>query len=161
MSNTMTLHCTTHSTSPPSTYLFSLFLPSNSCRVLAFALLRKRCFTWSSVRHIMTRRYGTLPRHLLVLGADSVACTCSRSRMFRSFSTSAKRKALLQSLSRTGFSCNHSTILGLFQFIGRGLGSMSYSVARRLISRRYSPFCGFMDALGSFDHGSLSKEKIS
>ena len=71
-----------------------------------------------------------------------------------------KRKDL-QSLSRTGFSCNHCTILGLFQFIGCGLGCMLYSVARRLISRRNSPFCGFMDALGSLDHGSLSKEKTS
>ncbi len=154
----MVLH---NSHAAKNTYLLSLFLPSTSCRVLAFALLRKRCFIWSSVRHIMTRRYGMLPRHLLVpAGADSVACSCSRCKMLRSFSTSVEIKAL-QSLSRTGLSCNHVIILGLFQFEGRGLGRILYSVARRLISRRYSRFCGRMDVLGSFDHGLLSKEKRS
>jgi hypothetical protein len=141
------------------TNLFLVFLPYISCRVLALALLRKKCFTWSSVRHIMMRRYGTVPRHLLVLvGVDSVACSCSRSKILRSFLTLAKRKAL-QSTLRTGLSCNHFIILGLFQFEGRGLGTISYSSARQLISQRYSRFCGRIDAFGSFDHSSLSKEK--
>jgi hypothetical protein len=110
----------------------------------------------------MTQRYVMLPRHLLVpVGADSVACSCSRTKMLQSVSTSAKRKAL-QSLLQTGLSCNHCTILGLVQFEGRGLGRMLwYSVAQRTISQRYSPFCGRMEVFGSFDHGSLSKEKSS
>jgi hypothetical protein len=121
---------------------FCYSFPSISCQVLAFALLRRRCFTWSSVRHIMMRGYGMVPCHLLVLaGANSVACSCSRSKILQSFLTSAKRKAL-QSTLQTGLSCNHFIILGLFQFDGRGLGTISYSSARWFISRRYSRFCG-------------------
>ena len=100
----------------------------------------------------------TVPCHLLVpVGADSVACSC-RSKIFCSFLTSAKRNAL-QSPSHTGLSCNHFKILGLFQFDGQGLGTISYSAAQQLISQIYSRFCGCMDAFGSFDHGLMSKEK--
>ncbi len=106
--------CISQQAATENTYLFSLFLPSNSCRVLAFALLTKRCFTWSSVRHIMTRRYGTVPCHLLVpASANSVASSWSWSKMLCSISTSAKRNEL-QSPSQTGLSCNHFIILGLF-----------------------------------------------
>ncbi len=143
-----------------TTYLFSsLILPSVSCQVLVFALFTKRCFTWSSVRHIMTRRYRIGHCHLLApVGADSVACSWRRSKIFCSFLSLAIRNAL-QLPSQTGLSCNHFIILGLFQFDGRGLGTISYKTGRRLISRRYSRFCGCMDAFGCFDHGLLAKEK--
>ena len=141
-----------------STYLLLLFLASNSCRDIASARLRNSCFTSSSVRQRMTRRYGTLPCHLPApAGADSQACCWSCSSVTRSLPTSAAMKAI-QSSSRTGFESNHSKILGLFQLVGRGLGKMSYNVDWRLISRMHSWFLGRIEVLGSFDHGSFSNE---
>ena len=149
-----------HAAMDNTSYLFSsLILPSVSCQVLVFALFTKRCFTRSSVRHVMTRRYRIGHCHLLApMGADSVACSWRRSKIFCSFLSLAKSNAL-QLPSQTGLSCNHIIILGLFQFDGRGLGIISYKTGRRLISRRYSRFCGRMDAFGCFDHGLLAKEK--
>ncbi len=129
------------------TYLLSQLRASNCWRDWLFALVRKRHLTLSCVRHIIMRRYGTLPRqwprppllvpHWTPAGAFvSTCCCCSSvllSSTLRSLSTSIVKNSMSFS-SRTGFRWSHSDVCKRVQLLGRGTGTISNKLARRTIS---------------------------